>query len=314
MQPYHWSDLELRHLVALHTIAEAGSFWAAADLLDCSASALSQQIANLERLVGHRLIERSRGRRQVTLTEPGRLLLRHADAITARLRAAHADLLAFSDGAGGKLRIGTYQSVGTKILPRLLRQFAADWPAVELQLREEAQDQQLLKMVRQGELDLTITVLPLPEGPFEGVELMRDPYVLMVARDAPLASVGTAALSHLGELSLIGFASCRSYTQTEEYLRAQGIAANYVFRSDDNGIVQGLVGAGVGAALVPRLSADERDEAVRIFDLPNIPPRILALAWHRDRYRSPAALAFIERAQQVCRAFALASDSFAQSA
>src|SRR5919109_1363560 len=128
MQPYHWSDLELRHLVALQTIAEAGSFWAAADQLDCSASALSQQIANLERLVGHRLIERSRGRREITLTEPGRLLLRHADAIAARLRAAHADLVAFGDGAGGKLRIGTYQSVGTKILPRLLRQFASEWP------------------------------------------------------------------------------------------------------------------------------------------------------------------------------------------
>jgi DNA-binding transcriptional LysR family regulator len=314
MQPYHWSDLELRHLVALQAIAEAGSFWAAADRLDCSASALSQQIANLERRVGHRLAERSRGRRTVSLTEPGRLLLRHADAIAARLRAAHADLVAFGEGAAGKLRIGTYQSVGSKILPRLLRRFAADWPGVELQLTEEAEDQKLLKMVLQGELDLTITVFPLPEGPFEGVQLMRDPYVLMVANDAPLARAGSAALAQLGELSLIGFASCRSYTQIEAYLRTQGVVPNYVFRSDDNGIVQGLVGAGVGAALVPRLSVDARDEAIRIFELPNIPPRILALAWHRDRYRSPAAIAFTKRAQEVCAAFAQPEPRVAQPA
>src|SRR5258708_1943376 len=100
-QTYNWDDLELRQLVALQTIAEAGSFWAAADRLHCSASALSQQIAPLERLVGHRLIDRSRGRRSVALTEPGRLLLRHAEAIVARLRAVHADLAAFSDGAAG---------------------------------------------------------------------------------------------------------------------------------------------------------------------------------------------------------------------
>ena len=303
MQTYHWSDLELRHLVTLRTIAEAGSFWAAADRLDCSASALSQQVAGLERLVGHRLIERSRGRRQVSLTEPGRLLLRHADAIVGRLQAAHADLAAFDQGASGTLRIGTYQSIGTKVLPRLLREFAAEWPDIELQLTEEARDDRLLEMVELGELDLTFTVLPLPEGPFEGVELMRDPYVLMVAADAPLAGAGEAALSHLGEVPLIGYSSCRSQAHTDDFLRAQGVTPSYVFRSDDNGIVQGLVGAGVGAALVPRLSADERDAAVRILELPSMPPRVLALAWHRDRYRSPSALALISRAREVCATF-----------
>jgi DNA-binding transcriptional LysR family regulator len=304
MQPYVWSDLELRHLIALQAIAEAGSFWAAADRLDCSASALSQQIATLERVVGHRLIERSRGRRHISLTEPGRLLLRHAESIVGRLRAARADLAAFDEGASGRLRIGTYQSVGTKVLPRLLRVFAAEWPQVELQLDEEARDAVLLEMVERGELDVTFTVLPLPEGPFEAVELMRDPYVLLVARESPLASGGEAALAKLAALSLIGQSSCRSQDAADDYLRAHGVSPSYVFRSDDNGIVQGLVGAGVGAALVPRLSVDERDESVAVLEVPTMPPRRLALAWHRDRYRSPAAAAFVRRAQEVCAVFA----------
>src|SRR5262245_57380156 len=86
---YHWSSLELRQVVALQTVVEAGSFWLAADRLDTSQSALSQQIAALEHVVGARLIERSRGRRSIALTEAGEIFLRHAAAIVARLSAAH---------------------------------------------------------------------------------------------------------------------------------------------------------------------------------------------------------------------------------
>src|SRR5437879_1334506 len=117
----YWLGLELRHLEVLQAIAERGSFWAASELLDCSPSAVSQLLATMEKTVGHRLVERSRGRRPVRLTEAGELLVRHADAIVARLRAAEADFAAFSRGASGTLRLGSYQSVGSKILPGLLR-------------------------------------------------------------------------------------------------------------------------------------------------------------------------------------------------
>ena len=63
--------------------------------------------------------------------------------------------------------------------------------------------------------------------------------------------------------------------------------------------MQALVAAGVGVALVPRLTVDENDEATRLIELPKLPPRILAVAWHRDRYRTPAAEAFVETAQAV---------------
>ncbi|HVZ33592.1 MAG TPA: LysR family transcriptional regulator, partial [Polyangiaceae bacterium] len=85
------ADLELRRLLALQAIAETGSFWAAAEQLGCSLSALSQQIATVEKLLDASLIERSRGRRKVTITEAGMLLLKHAEVIVGRLRAVHAD-------------------------------------------------------------------------------------------------------------------------------------------------------------------------------------------------------------------------------
>src|SRR5687768_10540374 len=118
-----WLGVELRHLAALEAVARTGSFGRAAARLGYTQSAVSQQIATLERIVGERLVERPGGPRAVSLTEAGRLLLRHAEAIVARLEAAHADLDALSAGAAGTLRVGTYQSVGKRVLPALLRRF-----------------------------------------------------------------------------------------------------------------------------------------------------------------------------------------------
>ena len=96
-----WPGLELRHLIALHTVAEAGTFGRAAEVLGYTQSAMSQQIASLESLVGQRLVERSRGQPSIELTEAGRLLLAHANAVIARLEAARADFAAFGEGDSG---------------------------------------------------------------------------------------------------------------------------------------------------------------------------------------------------------------------
>src|SRR5437763_13899404 len=109
MQTDTWLGLELRHLVALKAVAEEGAFGRAAVRLGYTQSAISQQIATLEKIVGQRLIDRPGGPRPVSLTEAGRLLLRHIDAIAARLQAAQADLAALDAGDAGPLLVGTYQ-------------------------------------------------------------------------------------------------------------------------------------------------------------------------------------------------------------
>lgn len=297
----YWTGLDLRHLEVLQAIQERGSFWAASDFLDCSPSAVSQQLATLEGIVGHRLVERSRGRRRVRLTEAGHVLVRHADAIVARLRAAEADFAAFARGASGALRVGTYQSVGAKILPRLLREFGRELPGIEVRLAEVASDRLLLQMVERGELDLTFTVLPLPEGPFESVELMRDPFVLVVASDSPLGHVDSSSTrEQLAALNLIDFCQFREENPVENYLRGLGVRPRIVFRTEDNSTMQALVAAGVGAAVAPLLTVDERDAGIRVIELGGFAPRILALAWHRDRYRPPACAPFIDRARRIC--------------
>ena len=302
MELDRWLGIELRHLAALQAVAAEGSFRGAATRLGYTQSAISQQIATLERLVGVKLIERPGGPRAVSLTEAGRLVLRHAEAIMARLKAAEADVAAMVEGAAGRLRIGTFQSVGARIVPTLLRRFNADWPGVEVQLTESASDPELLRYIERGELDLTFAMPPLPEGPFATVELMRDPWVLLVPRDSELAARrDPLPLREVAKLPLIAPRLCASLEHIHAHFRARRVEPNYVFHLDENNIVHGMVAAGAGIALIPKLAVDSNDERVAVLELgPRVPPRVIAIAWHRDRYRLPAAEAFVELAQALC--------------
>jgi DNA-binding transcriptional LysR family regulator len=305
MQTDEWLGLELRHLLALKAVAEEGSFGRAAKRLGYTQSAISQQIAVLERIVGQRLVERPGGPRPISMTEAGELLLTHADGIAARLRAAQADLSALVAGDAGPLRIGCYQSVGARVLPTLLRTFHADWPNIDVNLVESADDRVLVRLVEEGELDLSFVVLPLRPGPFACVELMRDPYVLVVPQGSPLARrERPPTLKEIVELPLIGYRSCPTTQQVEERLRVTGREPNVVFRSDDNYTVQGMVAAGIGVALVPRLTVDPSDDRIVVVELSDrVPGRLIGIAWHRDRLRTPASVAFVEAAQELCEQF-----------
>jgi DNA-binding transcriptional LysR family regulator len=302
MELDRWLGIELRHLAALQAVADAGTFRGAADRLGYTQSAISQQIATLERLTGAKLVERPGGPRAVSLTDAGRLVLRHAEAIMARLKAAEADVAAMLDGDAGTLRVGTFQSVGSRIVPNLLRRFGAAWPGVDVELEESAADPVLLTAVERGELDLTFAMPPLPEGPFAMADLMRDPWVLLVPHDSPLTTRhDPLPLREVASLPLIAPRLCASLEQIHAHFRSRGLEPNYVYHLDENNIVHGMVAAGAGIALIPKLAVDKNDERVVMLELgPKVPPRDIAIVWHRDRYRMPAAEAFVELAQEVC--------------
>jgi DNA-binding transcriptional LysR family regulator len=289
--------LELRHLAALEAVGRTRSFGRAARELGYTQSAVSQQIAHLERIVGQRLVDRPGGPRPVALTEAGALLLRHADAIVAQLDAAEADMAALNEGAAGALRVGILQSVGARILPAVLRRFGEEWPRVQVQVREEADEAELLRLVERGELDLTFAELPLPEGPFESGEVLRDPYVLLVSRKSELAERDGVPLRTLEGLPLIGW---RTTGEPDRILRGHVSELDVVFRTDDNGTLMSLVAEGLGSAVVPYLVVNPRNPALVALPLGGrLPPRVLAIVWHRDRYRSAASHAFSELAREL---------------
>jgi DNA-binding transcriptional LysR family regulator len=298
MERDRWLGVELRHLAALEAVGRTRSFGLAARELGYTQSAVSQQIAQLERNVGQRLVDRPGGPRRVDLTDAGRLLLRHADAIVAQLDAAQADMAAFAEGAAGPLRVGIFQSVGARILPGLIRRFKKEWPLVEVSVREEIDAADLLRLLEHGELDLTFADMPLPEGPFGSEEVLVDPYVLLVQAGSKLADRTTAP--PLRELAGVPIVTWRHIGQPETYLRGRVPDLNIVFRSDDNGTLVGLVAEGLGVAVVPQLVVNPRNPAYVALPFGNrIPARHLAIVWHRDRFRSAAAESFVELAKSL---------------
>jgi DNA-binding transcriptional LysR family regulator len=301
MNADQWLGVELRHLAALEAVARTRSFGRAARELGYTQSAVSQQIAQLERIVGQRLFDRPGGPRRVEPTEAGLLLLGHADAIVARLDAARADMAALAEGSAGTLRVGIYQSVGARLLPALVRRFREQWPLVGVRVREESSATDLLRLLEHGELDLTFADLPLPEGPFEWAEILQDPYVLLVSARSELAKLDAAPpLREVAKLPLIGR---RTTDEPDRFLAGRVPELNVIFRTDDNGTLGALVAEDLGAAIEPRLVVDPRDPAVKMLPFGSrIPPRTLVLAWHRDRYRAQAAEAFVALAREVATA------------
>jgi DNA-binding transcriptional LysR family regulator len=271
---------------------------------------VSDHLLALETLVGQRLVERSRGRRTVELTDAGKVLLGHAEAIESRLRAAEADFEAYAAGVSGSLRVGIYQSVANKVLPEVLRRFKARWPEVDIQATEESNDIALVEAVERGALDLSFAMAPIPDGPFAVRELMHDPHVLVVAaREARAWRHPRAA--DLDGAAMVAFQLGRYQRITEEFLAGLGVRPRFVFRSNDNSTLQAMVAAGLGVALAPLLAVDENDPKVRLLPMVEpIPDRILLVLWHRDRYRPPAATAFVDTAVAVASEVERAHDAF----
>ena len=296
----NWLGVEIRHLAALEAVARVRSFGRAAEALGYTQSAVSQQIAALERIVGEKLVERPGGPRAISMTEAGALLLRHAEAIVARLEAARADMAALRAGETGSLRVATYQSISARVLPTVMRRFMGSWPGISLELSEPSNDETLYRGIESGAIDLGFCSLPVPDGPFDAIELLTDPHVLLVSSDSPLAQSPSVSIADLEDVALIGSNVCSSTVVVESALRARGIPVDYAFRSDDNTTLQGLVAARFGVALVPLLAIQPGDDRVTVVALdPPVPRRRLAVVWHRDRHRSPAARAFVEIAQSV---------------
>jgi DNA-binding transcriptional LysR family regulator len=291
-----WSGIELRHLVALDAVAREGSFRRAATHLGYVQSAISHQIAALENLTGKRLIERSRGTRPLALTKAGEILLSHADAVIARVRAAQADLAALDGNGTAALRVGATPDLLARLVPSFLRLYGAP-----VTLQETADTRTLLAALVRGELDLALSETPLPKGPLDAAPLCIDPFVVLFQAGSRLARRRKpVTCEELARLPLIAHAPSRSHV--EEQLRTHGVEARFVLQAETVAGVQGLVAAGLGAAIVPRVAADEHRAETQMAELAEgvVAPRSIAAVWSRIQPLTRDAAAFVEAARSAC--------------
>ena len=305
VDPGSWQGVEFRHLAALESIATEGSFSAAATKTGYSQSAISGQIATLERLIGVRLVRRIRGSRKVTLTPEGERLLEHARAINARLNAARADIEHLEENGAEGLRIGTFQSVSQTLLPDVVRALRADGTSITL--REDVELEHHVEMLRNGELDAAFVLLPVDDESVETVELLRDPWVLVVRTDHPLVwKQRPATADDISNLPLIAFEQLPPQKLIEGSLRAAGAHVRVVTRMGDYASVLSMVSAGLGCGLVPRLAVEAETGAARLtglrfLPLEDQPPRLIGLAWNRQRTGEERIRRVVELAADVAR-------------
>jgi DNA-binding transcriptional LysR family regulator len=301
--PAAWSGLEMRHLLALVAVVETGTFSRAAEQLGYTQSAVSQQVGTLERMVGAPLFERPGGPRPVRLTAAGEVLLTHARAVLARVSSAATDLRALASGEQGELRVGTLPSVGTKVLPRLLRTFGAEWPGIQIVLRESRDCADLIHAAETGDIDVTfVDIGPYQTEPLEVRRLLDDPMVFLAPADAPEAGQRVVSIADIAHLPMVGTRNLGCRQIIDEAFRQAPVPPTYVFRSDDNPTIQGLIGSGMAYAVLPLLTVDENDPDVAVIPIrPEPPPRRLGIAWHPERRPPLALVPFVEAATEICR-------------
>ncbi len=291
-------DVEIRHLTALAAVADTGSFGRAAAQLGFTQSAVSQQIAALERVMGEPVFDRPGGPRPVEITPAGEILLGHARVILGRLREAEQDLAALRAGEQGRIAIGTFQSVSVKILPAVITALKAERPGVEVHLIELSDQMALIEQVDSGALDLTF--VNSVEDPRLVTEFLFDDPILYVTAAAPGSGTGPIAARELNGVPLIGEQQSSCQLVIESSLRLVGVTPTYVFRSNDNGAMQAMVRAGMGDAVMPLLAIDRTDPGVLVREIePALEPRLIGVAWRAGRTLPPAARRFIEIAHEV---------------
>ncbi|MFC4112915.1 LysR family transcriptional regulator [Nonomuraea zeae] len=283
--------IDAHRLRVLREVAVHGSFNRAAAAMLLTPSAVSQQIAALERQLGTRVVTRST--RGVALTEPGRLLVETAETIAAELRHARERIDELASGHG-RLNIATFTSAGRALLPGVLTRFVATHPLVEVNVVER-EPEDSLPLVRRGEVDLAIAYhfggpLPVLPGDRTGLRwtpLAEDPLSAVLPAAHPLAGRASVDLAELAEQPWV--IGC---SKTEKFLRDYAAAAGFELRisgtTSDYHLAQALTAAGLGISLVPSISlAPDTPGLVVVPVNPPRPVRYIGIATGRQRHDHP---------------------------
>jgi DNA-binding transcriptional LysR family regulator len=299
--------LNLGRLRVLSEVLARGSFSGAAEALSYTQSAVSQAIARLEAEVGATLVVRDR--RGVRPTAAGAMLVEHAEVIFAQVEAAEEDLAAVLGVRGGRLRVASFPSAGATLMPLAVAAFRARHPDVTLTLAE-GEPEQIAPRLRAGEFDLAL----LFEFPgvreragvgLRTVALLEDPMHVVLPAAHPLAAKPALTLADLRDEEWVQTsASSPCARHVVRSCLAAGFEPHATFESDDYETVQGLVAAGVGVALIPRLALTRVHAGIVVRGLaPASPARKVVAATMSGPGVAPAAETMIQVLADVARSY-----------
>ena len=322
--------LNVGRLQVLHAVAEHGSFSAAAASLSYTQSAVSQSISRLEAEVGVALLDR--GRRGVTPTPAGEALIGHTGRILAEVAAAEATLARVTGERLARLRVGSFPSGGAALMPLAVARLRRAHPEVALTLAE-GEPEEIVARLRAGELDLALLfdfadadadadvdadggdpapVRRRPGPSMAGLRprtLLEDPMDLVLSAGHPLAGRPGLSLIELAGEPWVQTSAASPCARHVVHCCAQaGFTPDVSFESDDYDTVLGLVAAGVGVALVPRLALGPPRPGLVVSPLsPMTPFRHVFVATAPGVTPAPAATALIASLAEVAGRYAAGS-------
>ncbi|MGS2615830.1 LysR family transcriptional regulator [Micromonospora sp. LZ34] len=282
--------LDVRRMQVLRAVVEHGSVSAAARELGYTPSAVSQQLAVLEREAGAVLLERSG--RGVRATEAGRLLSDHAAVIGEQVAQAQTALADLRAGRTGRVVVRYFATAGASLVAPAVAALRRDLPGVRVQLRLTGPEDPL-PLVRDGRADLALVVRPADAPPVDGirfVHLRDDTYRAVLPAGHPLAARPVLRLADLAGEAWVGSewpGPCRDAVTAA--CAAAGFSPRVVVESEDYPTAQGFVAAGLGVSLVPEtgLGAPVPGTVVR----PVEDPRPVRRIWAAVRRSAPATAA-----------------------
>ncbi|MGV9855428.1 LysR family transcriptional regulator [Streptomyces sp. NPDC003442] len=283
--------MELQQMRYVVAVAETNSFTRAAERCLVVQSALSHQIARLEKELGARLFERTS--RRVRLTPAGAAFLPAARQCLDAAERAAAEVAAAVGEVRGRLAVGLIPTVTAVDIPGALRDFRERYPRVRISLRVGASDE-LVEQVGEGALDVAFLGLPTTVRP-RGVaahELARDRLVAVVAPDHPLAGESRVDLRRLSSEVFVDLpAGTAGRAQSDLAFEAAGLTRDVAFEVTSADFIARLVGPGLGVAMLPTAYAPHLAGVVTI-EVADAPARVEYVIWSRST-RTPAATAFL---------------------
>ncbi|MFJ4009578.1 LysR family transcriptional regulator [Streptomyces sp. NPDC090026] len=287
--------IEARHLRVLRAVAATGSFSAAARELGCTQPAVSQQMKALEASAGTPLLVRTG--REMRLTQAGEVLVRHAAGILAGLTAAEEEVAAIAGLRAGRVRLVSFPSGSSTLVPTALAALRAAHPGTRVSL-VDAEPPRSVEMLREGDCDVALAFRYGSAGA-EWADLavrplLTDRLVGLVPEGHRLAGAGTVAIGDLAEEPWIaGCPRCRR--QLVDVCEDAGFAPRIDFATDDYPAVIGLVRAGLGVAVLPELALESvRPQGVRTVAVdPPVRREIVALTLP-DLSQVPAVAATLD--------------------
>jgi DNA-binding transcriptional LysR family regulator len=287
--------LKLAQLRALVAIADCGNFSEAAMELDLSQSTVSHAIANLEDELGIVLLQR--GRHGAKLTPVGERITAHARGVLELIDSIATEADRSKGLQGGTIRIASFRSVATHVIPGAIARLHQRYPNVAVQLIEMDEVHQLQQALHKGEADIAVAEV-IHGDEFESIHIFDDEYVALLPPSYSLCDA-SLSLNDLRQYPIIGSSHSSCGVRIKKHLASfeQPLVMAYRIRHDSSMVA--MVRQGLGVAILPRLAAEPVPNDVRICNLPFALSRPIGATILKDALHTPAVYTFLDALQET---------------